>query len=200
MRIILASASPRRKELLSNMGLDYEIIVSDCEEVTEKTKPCDIVRELSKMKALNVFEKAEGEIFEDTLIIAADTLVFLNDEHLGKPADTEDAKRMIRKLSGCVHTVITGVTVIKACADGAKGLKKQEIVNFEEITEVYVSKLSESEIEWYVSTGEPMDKAGSYAIQGRFAKFITRINGDYSNVVGLPVSKLYEELKTRGWI
>ena len=200
MRIILASASPRRKELLSNMGLNYEIIVSDCEEVTEKTKPCDIVSELSKMKALNVFEKVEGEIFEDTLIIAADTLVFLNDEHLGKPADKEDAKRMIRKLSGCVHTVITGVTVIKACADGAKELKKQEIVNFEEITEVYVSKLSESEIEWYVSTGEPMDKAGSYAIQGRFAKFITRINGDYSNVVGLPVSKLYEELKTRGWI
>ncbi len=199
MRIILASGSPRRKELLSNMGLKYDIIVSDCEEVTEKTQPCDIVRELSMMKAEDVCKKVMSEIDEETYLIAADTLVFLGNEHLGKPGSPDEAKAMIRKLSGRSHEVITGVSVMKLVKKNDDSVDISSF-SFEEETKVFVSELSEAEIEDYVLTGEPMDKAGAYAIQGKFAKYITKIDGDYSNVVGLPVAKLYKELKTRNWI
>lgn len=188
MRIILASGSPRRKELLSNMGFEYDIVVSDCEEQTTETEPCNIVRDLSAMKALDVENKISGES-DDYLLIAADTLVFLENERLGKPKDEEDAKRMIGKLSGRPHRVITGVTVIR------KNNEDRKIINFEEITSVEVADLSQKEIDDYVATKEPLDKAGAYAIQGKFAKFITGIRGDYSNVVGLPVARLYAELK-----
>ena len=191
-RVILASASPRRKELLTNMGIDFEIIVSDVEEKVTKVKPNEIVIELSKLKAEDVAGKAGVE--PGTLIIAADTLVFLGDERLGKPKDTEDAVEMLKELSGRSHEVITGVTLIYN-----KGNSTEEC-SFYNTTEVTFEKLDEDEIREYVSTGEPMDKAGSYAIQGKSAKFVKCINGDYSNVVGLPVPSLYKTLKSKGLI
>ena len=192
MHYILASASPRRKELLTNMGIVFDIVVSNCEETVTEKEPVKIVRELSRLKAFNVKEKLHFS--EEAVIIAADTLVFLDDERLGKPKNEKDAVFMLLKLSGRSHKVITGVTLIHY-ADG-----KFEDVSFAEETEVWFSKLSHEEIADYVKTGEPMDKAGAYAIQGLSAKFVERINGDYSNVVGLPVPKLYSVMKEKGWI
>ncbi len=194
MKIILASASPRRKELLGNMGFDFEIRVSDCNEDTKETNPTDIVEEISLRKAEAVYEAMQKEEKDDCLIIAADTLVFLGDKRLGKPLDEGDAAAMLRLLSGREHNVITGVTLIKTSKSSC------ESISFHDSTAVWVSELSEKEILDYISTGEPMDKAGSYAIQGMFAKFIQRIDGDYSNVVGLPVAKLYKELINNKWI
>lgn len=205
-KYILGSASPRRKELLGNMGLDFEIIVSDCDEIVTKSEPHEIVEELSLLKATDVKSKVLNSgtsgsslagtvnLCDDVIIIAADTLVFLGQERLGKPKSTEDAKSMLRRLSGNVHSVITGVT-ITGCLNG-----DWETVTFSEETKVIFANLDESEIEDYVKTNEPMDKAGSYAIQGIGAKFVTGIDGDYSNVVGLPVPALYKELRKRGWI
>lgn len=189
-RVILASASPRRKELLANMGIDFEIVVSDVEEKVTKVRPEEIVVELSKLKATDVAAKVD--VTPGTLVIAADTLVFLGDERLGKPKDFEDAVRMLKELSGRAHNVITGVTLIYN-----KG-NISETCSFYETTEVSFAALDEDEIREYVSTGEPMDKAGSYAIQGISAKFVKSINGDYSNVVGLPVPALYQVLKSKG--
>ncbi|MCQ2520399.1 MAG: Maf family protein [Lachnospiraceae bacterium] len=192
-KYILGSASPRRKELLGNMGLDFEIVVSDCDEAVTKTEPHDIVKELSLLKASDVKSKILPNE-EGVIIIAADTLVFLGNERLGKPKDKEDAKAMLRRLSGNSHSVITGVTIMKSQGN------VWESVTFSEETKVLFAKLDENEIDTYVNTGEPMDKAGSYAIQGIGAKFVTGIDGDYSNVVGLPVPALYKELRKRGWI
>lgn len=212
-RIILASGSPRRKELLGNMGLTFDILVSDVEEIVTESEPALIVKELSNQKAEGVIkmleEKAQGEDQEKAggltetkkagnalspVLIAADTLVFHKDKRLGKPKDEEDAKRMLADLSGDSHSVITGVTIKHFNG------KSWESVSFAEETKVYFTDLSSEEIEEYVKTGEPMDKAGAYAIQGLAAKFVSRIEGDYSNVVGLPVSRLYQELKVRNWI
>lgn len=194
MKIILASQSPRRKELLTNMGLEFEIVVSDCEENTEKTNPLEVVEEISARKAMDVFEKLTPDIKDDCLLIAADTLVFVDRERLGKPADEAMAAEMIGKIAGRNHDVITGVTLIKS-KDG-----RYETVSFAESTHVTVANMSKKEILDYISTGEPMDKAGAYAIQGKFAKHITAITGDYSNVVGLPVARLYYELTHKGWL
>ena len=191
-RVILASASPRRKELLANMGLDFEIIVSDVEEKVTKVKPSDIVVELSKLKAEDVAGKVD--LTAGTIIIAADTLVFLEDKRLGKPQNEEDAVLMLKELSGRDHDVITGVTLIYNKDDSI------ETCSFYETTKVTFERLDEDEIREYVSTGEPMDKAGSYAIQGKSARFVKSINGDYSNVVGLPVPALYKMLKSKGLI
>lgn len=190
MKVILASGSPRRKELLANMGFEYEIHVSDCEENTYETEPTKVVEALSNMKAEDVMSKLPED---DYLLIAADTLVFLDKDRLGKPSSEENASEILHKLSGRSHVVITGVTVLK----GNK--EHYEKAVFSQITEVEIGKLSDREISDYIKTGEPMDKAGAYAIQGLFAKHVVGIKGDYSNVVGLPVSRLYEELKNRNW-
>ena len=189
-RVILASASPRRKELLTNMGMDFEIIVSDVEEKVTKVKPSEIVVELSKLKAEDVAGKVE--VSPGTLIIAADTLVFLGDERLGKPKDEEDAVKMLKELSGRVHEVITGVTLIYN-----KGNSREE-VSFYETTEVTFEKLDEDEIREYVSTGEPMDKAGAYAIQGGAGAFVTGLDGSFENVMGFPVDEVREMLALFG--
>ena len=191
-RLILASQSPRRKDLLTNMGFDFDIVVSDVEEKVTKTDPNEIVVELSKLKAHDVYDKVKPA--DGTLILAADTLVFLKNERLGKPADDKDAFRMLRELSGREHHVITGVTLIYQ-TNG-----KAEEYSFSEDTSVLFAELSDKEILDYIATGEPKDKAGSYAIQGKGAKFVKGINGDYSNVVGLPVPRLYEEMKAHGII
>lgn len=194
--VILASGSPRRKELLTQAGIAFEVITSDADETPTKTVPAEIVMELSKRKGEDVYERLEREGRIDktgeTLIISADTLVFFKNERLGKPKDRADAFRMIKELSGDVHDVITGVTLTYV----NQGQKKQ--VRFFEKTEVSVYDLTDEEIEAYIETGEPMDKAGAYAIQGFFGKYIKGINGEYANVVGLPIARLYHEIKKLG--
>ena len=194
--VILASGSPRRKELLTQAGINFEVITSDADETPTKTVPAEIVMELSKRKGEDVYERLEREGRIDktgeTLIISADTLVFFKDERLGKPKDKADAFRMLKELSGDVHDVITGVMLTYV----SQGQKNQ--VCFFEKTEVSVYDLTDDEINAYIATGEPMDKAGAYAIQGFFGKYIKGINGEYANVVGLPIARLYHEIKKLG--
>ena len=194
--IVLASGSPRRKELLTQAGIEFEVLTSDADETPTKTVPAEIVMELSQRKGEDVYAvlESQGRIdsSKENLIISADTLVFFKDERLGKPKDKADAVRMLRELSGEVHDVITGVTLIYV----NQGERKQ--VSFYEKTEVSVYDLTDEEIEAYVATGEPMDKAGAYAIQGFFGKYIKGINGEYANVVGLPIARLYYEIKKIG--
>ena len=182
MRIVLASASPRRKELLSLLGWEFEIMVSDVEEVTTSDEPGIVVEELSAQKAKDIFCKTTG----DVLVIGADTVVAYQGRILGKPQDAEDAKSMLSMLSGDTHEVYTGVTLYKR-VDG-----KETSATFHECTEVTFYELSAEDIMWYLSTGECNDKAGSYGIQGYGTRFVKSICGDYNNVVGLPVAKLYQ--------
>ena len=194
-RIILASQSPRRKELLSRLFDDFEIIPSGAEEKPESTRPSGIVKELSEMKARDVYENVSktADPGKDLLVIGADTIVSLYGDILGKPKDEDDAFRMIKSLSGKDHEVFTGVTLIYQKA----GEEAKKVTFFEQTT-VSFYKLTDKEILSYVRTGEPMDKAGAYAIQGGAGIFVERITGDWQNVVGLPVPRLYQELKALG--
>lgn len=185
MKIILASASPRRKELLEQLGLEFEIRVSDVEEIVTENIPSKVVEELSAMKAEAVFRQTAG----DVLVIGADTVVALDDKILGKPVDEKDAKDMLNSLQAREHFVYTGVTLCTR-----KGEQEQK-ESFSEGTQVTFYPMTEEEIDWYVNTKEPMDKAGAYGIQGIGGRFVERINGDYNNVVGLPIAGLYQELK-----
>lgn len=192
-RIILGSASPRRRELLSQIGVEFEVRVSDKEEIYKSSIPEEIVKELSLMKAENVASDlleniADGSI-KDTVVIGADTIVVLDDEILGKPSDEEDAVCMLTRLQGREHWVYTGVAVLDFGPDGEK-----TVINYPVGTKVYVNAMTEDEIRAYVATIDPLDKAGAYGIQGRFAAYIDRIDGDYYNVVGLPVSRVYRTL------
>ena len=196
-RIILGSASPRRRELLSQIGVEFEVRVSDKEEIYKSSIPEEIVKELSLMKAENVASDlleniADGSI-KDTVVIGADTIVVLDDEILGKPSDEEDAVRMLTRLQGREHWVYTGVAVLDFGPDGEK-----TVINYPVGTKVYVNAMTEDEIHVYVATKDPLDKAGAYGIQGRFAAYIDRIDGDYYNVVGLPVSRVYRTLRECG--
>ena len=206
-RIILGSASPRRRELLAQIGVDFEVRVSDKDEIYKSSIPEEIVKELSLMKAENVasdlLENAvddhagstagEEKAIKDTVIIGADTIVVLDDEILGKPSDEEDAVRMLTRLQGREHWVYTGVAVLDFGPDGEK-----TVINYPVGTKVYVNAMTEDEIRAYVATKDPLDKAGAYGIQGRFAAYIDRIDGDYYNVVGLPVSRVYRTLRECG--
>lgn len=185
-KIILASASPRRRELLAQIGIPFEVLTSDADESIGAMAPDEACRELAKRKAKAVLEhlKACGRGDEDLLIIGADTIVVQDKEILGKPADPADAARMLRLLSGREHEVLTGVYVIDTAG---------ESFAFSEKTDVYVADLTEADIAFYLSTGEPFDKAGSYGIQGMFARYIEKIDGDYNNVVGLPVGRLWRD-------
>lgn len=185
-RFILASASPRRKELLSQVGIEFEVIKSDVEEIITHTEPDEVVIELSRQKAEDVYEN-HLKIKEDSLVIGADTVVAVNGRILGKPKDQEDAFRMLSDIAGGSHFVYTGVTLII----------NSEYVSFSVATKVDVYEMSDEEIWRYIRTGEPMDKAGAYGIQGMFAAFVKGIEGDYNNVVGLPVGRICEELRNR---
>jgi alanyl-tRNA synthetase len=190
-RIVLASASPRRRELLSKLGVPFEVIVSDTDENIECADPCSLVKELALLKARDVYQKITGDSSDSCLIvIGADTVVDLDGTVLGKPKDKADAERMLRGLSGNAHQVHTGIAVIVRDASGAV----TEISDSETST-VHVDTLNDSEISSYIATGEPFDKAGSYAIQGAFAPYISSIEGDYYNIVGLPLNRLYKILK-----
>ena len=180
MKIILASGSPRRRELLTQAGIEYIVDHADIEEITTETLPAKVVEDLSKQKAQAVWEKHQGEI-----VLAADTVVAFDDKILGKPADEEDAFKMLTELSGRVHQVYTGVTIIDAAGN---------VNTFSECTEVSMYNNSSETIRDYIASGEPMDKAGAYGIQGLGAVLVEKIHGDYNNVVGLPLARVYRVL------
>ena len=195
--IILGSASPRRRELLAQIGADFEVRVSNKEEVYHSNVPEEIVKELALMKAENVAEELVEEnpagAVKSTVVIGADTIVVLDGKILGKPADEADAVRMLSSLQGRRHDVYTGVAVLDYDENGEK-----RVYNYPVGTAVYVNEMTEEEIRAYVETKDPLDKAGAYGIQGRFAAHIDRIEGDYYNVVGLPVSRVYRTLRKLG--
>lgn len=197
-KIILASASPRRKELLAQIGIDFEVRPSHAEEVTTGTRPAEIVMELSNLKAEDVFAQLSEDEKENVLVIGSDTVVALDGEILGKPKDEADARRMLKALQGRSHQVFTGVTLISQETAGNERLPEMMHTVFYEETEVLVYPMTDEEIESYIATKEPMDKAGAYGIQGCFAAHIKGINGDYNNVVGLPIGRLYQEMKKLG--
>lgn len=179
-KIILASASPRRKELLETAGAEFEIIVADVDEtVPEGTKPEDAAVMTAEKKAVAVAEN-----HKDSIVIGADTIVVADGRILGKPADKADACRMLSMLSGVEHKVITGVCL-------ARGDKK---ITFAQVSKVKFYDLTDEEINAYVETGEPMDKAGAYGIQGKGCVLVEKIEGDYFNIVGLPVARVMKEL------
>ena len=183
MQLILASQSPRRKELLGLMGHPFIIRVADIDESMDKTlAPYDEVARVSRLKALAV------ERQEDDIVVAADTIVVVEGTVLGKPRDEEDAFRMLRSLSGRDHQVMTGMTVVRG----------EEAVTVTEVTDIHFRELSDTEIRAYIATGEPMDKAGAYGIQGGAALFATHLDGDYYNVMGLPVCRLSMILRSFG--
>jgi len=183
MNVILASQSPRRKELLGLTGLDFVIRVADIDETMDPgATPFDEVARLSREKALAVPRE------NDDVVIAADTIVVCDGQRLGKPRDEEDAFRMLTMLSGRDHQVMTGLTVLKG--------EHSETIT--EVTDIHFRALSEQEIRAYIATGEPMDKAGSYGIQGGAALFVSHLEGDYFNVVGLPVCALTGILRRFG--
>ena len=197
-KIILASGSPRRKELLAQIGLSFTVRVSEADEHTEETKPEKLVCILSERKALAVWDELTEEEKKESILIGADTVVAVDDRILGKPADETEAFQMIKLLQGRPHQVYTGVTILRQgdmqpLEEGTSTCSIQKKQFFEK-TDVLVYSMSEEEITAYVKTGEPLDKAGAYGIQGSFAAYIQGINGDYSNVVGLPVGRLYHEL------
>ena len=184
-RIILASGSPRRKELLTQIGVTFEIQKAEGEEIITSSVPTEVVKELSLQKAQEVAAKYGGDI-----VIGADTVVAAEGQILGKPRDKEDAMRMLRMLQGKEHEVITGVAVLLK--------EQQKVISFAEVTKVHVFPMTEAQMEAYVESGEPMDKAGSYGIQGKFAAYVSGIEGDYNNVVGLPIGRLYQEVLAAG--
>lgn len=201
-QIILASASPRRKALLEQIGMEFEICPAKGEEVITESRPDAVVSELSRQKAEEVaagvltYNEQHPDLAtpQDILVIGADTVVAYGDKILGKPKDEADAGRMLTLLQGKKHSVYTGITLVFIDKNGRTGEHR-----FFERTDVTMYPMDEDEINRYIATGEPMDKAGSYGIQGRCAIYIKQIEGDYNNVVGLPVARLYQELRCIGY-
>ena len=186
IRVVLASKSPRRKEILENLGLKFDIVTADADESSDIRKPGELVMALAEKKGLAVIEKL-GDDTDNSLIIACDTLVYCNGEFLGKPKSREDARRMIDMLSGSSHEVISGIYLSY----------RGESTTAYASTKVIFDKMTDSEIEAYLNTDEPYDKAGAYAIQGLASAHIKGIEGDYFNVVGLPVNVLCNTLKEK---
>lgn len=199
---ILASGSPRRKEILTQVGISFKVIVSDAEEISAHSKPEHIVGELSHIKCMDIAGKiiaSETDYYpqknNDVYVIGADTMVSVDGQPLGKPKDKSDAYNMIKMIEGREHIVSTGVSIAKITADEKGILHIATAKTFVENSTVIVSSMSDEEINEYISTEEPYDKAGSYAIQGMFAKYIKGINGDYYNIVGFPICRFLNEIK-----
>jgi len=187
-KIVLASASPRRVELLSSAGIEFEVIPGDVsEEILTGETPEDYVERLARAKAEDVARKTDGCFF-----IGADTIVLCDGEIMGKPEDSADAERMLNKLSGIPHEVITGFAIYDKERDG--------VIADTVRTRVYFKQLSDEEIRAYIATGCPFDKAGAYAIQGGAAHMVEKIEGSYTNVVGLPLCEVVETLRRMGAI
>ena len=183
MRVILASKSPRRKEILENLGISFDVVVADADESCDIADPAERVSALAAIKGRAVRDRIDGE---DTLIIASDTLVYAGGEFLGKPKDKADARRMIEMLSGKAHSVVSGLHL---------SLGGKEFCGASE-TRVIFDEMTDEEIESYISSPEPYDKAGGYAVQGLASLYVSGIEGDYFNVVGLPVNLMYKALKS----
>ena len=193
-QIVLGSASPRRRELLQQIGLPFTIITSDCEEIITSTVPAEVVQELSLIKAKDVFSKIGSGAYaamnrEKVLVIGADTIVALEGEILGKPHSKENAISMLNHLQGKIHQVYTSVSFIWEQSG------ELQTHTFYEVTDVEVLPMTEEELAYYVSLNTCMDKAGAYGIQNEFACFVKGIRGDYNSVVGLPLGRVYQELK-----
>jgi len=181
-KLILASGSPRRAEILDAVGGPFEVVTSGSDETREPGEdPSAYVQRLALEKARSVAIKREAG-----LILAADTTVVVDDQLLGQPTDDPDAQRMLKLLSGKWHQVLTGVALVRINGETDVGI---------ETTRVRFAELSQTEIDWYVSTGEPQGKAGAYAIQGRAALFVEEVAGDYLNIVGLPIRLVYEMIR-----
>ncbi len=188
--IVLASASPRRRELLTKADIPFIVMPADVDEKTDASVPSEAAEQISYRKAEYVAEKLIKERKDSFIVLSADTVVSVEGRILGKPKDEKDAFNVLKELQGRDHEVYTGVTI------GIKHPGKDVIYRqFHEKTRVRVYPVSDEQIREYISTGEPLDKAGSYAIQGGFAKYIKSIKGDYNNVVGLPVGRVFKELK-----
>ncbi len=187
-KIILASASPRRSEILKNIGLPFEVVVSDADEssISAECGPELYVQELALLKAAAACKKLENK--KDAVVISADTIVVSDGKILGKPEDEADAAKMLSALSGREHQVITGICVLR--------LKDAYSVCDSVLTRVKFKELTKDFINAYIATGEPLDKAGAYGIQGKGSLLCEKIDGDYFNVVGLPVSRLSDILRT----
>ena len=183
MKIVLASKSPRRKEILSSLGLKFDIIVADADERSDEPDPKKRVADLAAIKGRAVIDALADK--NDVLIIASDTLVFACGEFLGKPRDKDDARRMINMLSGREHSVVSGLYL---------SYNGKEVLSADE-TKVIFDTMTDAEIESYIESDEPYDKAGGYAVQGLASLYISGLKGDYFNVVGLPVNLLYKTLK-----
>lgn len=189
LHIVLASGSPRRKELLEQIGIPFTILPAKGEEAITDPSPAKAVKALSLQKAA----EAALQTKIPSIIIGADTIVSFENQIMGKPENKETAFLMLKKLQGKTHAVYTGVTLLKAPYSSKSGYSK--IITFSERTSVTMYPMSDEEIRTYIATGEPMDKAGAYAIQGKCAAHIKKINGDYNNVVGLPLGRLCQILK-----
>lgn len=188
MKYILASKSPRRQELLARTGLAFEVIPSDIDEIITKDSPSDIVMELAEQKAKHVYNTLSDK--DNVTVIGSDTIVVYRDEILGKPKDKQEAYDMLSMLADRTHQVYTGVSLIV----NRKG--KMNVKTFYEKTDVTFYPVYKEDLKRYVESGDPLDKAGAYGIQGDFSIHIKEIQGDYNNVVGLPIGRLYQELKS----
>ncbi len=189
-RMILASASPRRRELMKLAGFHFAVMPAQGAEVADAENPADLVEQLSFHKAAEIAAKIPEEN-ADYLIVGADTVVAAEGKILGKPKDREDAEKMIRTIAGRTHQVYTGVTLILRMTDGNTVSRI-----FHECTDVEVWEMTDAEIGAYIDTPEPYDKAGAYGIQGAFAVYVKGIRGDYDNVVGMPIARTYHEIKS----
>ena len=189
IQLILASQSPRRREILENLGLSFSVITSDVDETCTEADPRLYVEELALRKGRAVLDSlsARGALDKNTVVLAADTVVAAEGEILGKPQSREDAEHMLRLLSGKTHQVISGIALLSA----------DHVAVASEVTGVRFSPLSEEDVAFYVSSDEPYDKAGGYAVQGLASLFIDGLDGDYFNVVGLPVKRLRDLLRSR---
>lgn len=187
--IILASGSPRRSEILDQVGVKYHVIKSEKEEHMADVEPYVLVQQLAAMKAEDVAEKLKGSV----VILGADTVVAYQGNILGKPKDEQDAKEMLHNLAGNSHEVYTGVCIIVKEKDQSLRMKQ-----FFVVTKVFIGEMSKEQITEYVESKEPMDKAGAYAIQGKFASFVERIEGDYYNIIGFPICKIMKEAYKMG--
>lgn len=188
-KIVLASASPRRRELLEKIGVTFTVVPTEGDEKTTKTRPEEVVEELAFQKASE--NRAIQE--KDVMVIGSDTVVAVDGRILGKPGSREEAVHMLQMIQGRIHQVYTGVAVLINERE-----ERRQLV-FHEKAQVEVYPMTEEEIQNYVATGEPMDKAGAYGIQGSFAVYVKKIDGDYNTIVGFPVSRFYQELKA-AWI